>query len=110
MPITVTLAFVAGFFAGNGLPYFVQGSLGEGRNPSPLPDHPMVSVATGCGAFVIAGIAWSLAHSPAHPLAAGLAGAAGVLAVGLIHARTWRDPDPWGKRTRRTQAANRPAS
>ncbi|GAA2640255.1 hypothetical protein GCM10010399_87230 [Dactylosporangium fulvum] len=34
---------------------------------------------------------------------AGWAAAAGVLVVGLIHARTWDDPDPWGKRTARAR-------
>ncbi|GAA2395828.1 hypothetical protein [Dactylosporangium salmoneum] len=100
MPLTVLLALVAGFFAGNGLPYFLQGSLGEGRNPSPFPDHPAVSVATGLGCFLIAGAAWHFADVPAHPWPGRLAAALGLLIVGLIHARTWRDPDPWGKRTR----------
>lgn len=99
MLLTVALAFVAAFFAGNGLPYFLQGSLGEGRNPSPFPDRPMVSVATGVAAFAIAGVAWSFAHVPDHPAAGWPAAAAGLLAVGLIHARGWRDPNPWGKRT-----------
>jgi hypothetical protein len=98
MPLTVLLAFVAGFFAGNGLPYYLQGSVGEGRNPSPFPDRPAISVATGWGAFVIAGVAWAYADVPAHPLPGWPAAAAGVLAVGLIHARTWRDPNPWNKR------------
>jgi hypothetical protein len=99
MLLTVFLALVAGFFAGNGLPYYLQGSLGEGRNPSPLPDRPAVSVAVGLGAFVIAGVAWAFADVPAHPGPGWGAAAAGLLAVGLTHARTWRDPNPWGKRT-----------
>ena len=101
MILTLFLALTAGFFAGNGVPYFVQGSLGEGRNPSPFPDHPAASVATGVVAFAVAGTAWSFADASAHAGAAWVAAATGVLAVGLIHARTWRDPDPWGKRTRR---------
>jgi hypothetical protein len=100
VPITVLLAFVAGFFAGNGLPYYVQGSLGEGRNPSPFPDRPAVAVVTGVGCFLIAGTAWAFAHVAARPGPGWLATAAGVLAVGLVHARTWRDADPWGKRSR----------
>ena len=99
MVITVVLAFVAGFFAGNGLPYYLQGSIGEGRNPSPFRDIPVVSVVTGWGGFVIAGVAWAFAGVGGHPLPGWIAAAAGVLAVGLIHARNWRDPNPWGKRT-----------
>ncbi|GGM08807.1 hypothetical protein ACFFX1_01695 [Dactylosporangium sucinum] len=100
MLLSAVLGFVAGFFAGNGLPYYLQGSTGNGHNPSPFRDSPAVSVATGWGAFMIAGAAWWHADAAHHPLPAWLAAAAGVLAVGLIHSRTWRDPDPWGKRTR----------
>jgi hypothetical protein len=99
MLITGVLAFVAAFFAGNGLPYYVQGSTGEGRNPAPFPDSAAVSVLVGWGAFVIAAVAWSFAHVDRHPLAGYPAAALGLLLVGLIHTRTWRDPNPWGKRT-----------
>ncbi|MGI5243695.1 hypothetical protein [Dactylosporangium sp. CA-139066] len=100
MPLTVLLALVAGLFAGNGLPYYLRGSIGEGRNPSPFPDRPAVAVASGVACFLIAGTAWAFAGVGAHPLAGWLATAAGVLVVGLIHARTWRAANPWGKRTR----------
>ncbi|MFI5909413.1 hypothetical protein [Dactylosporangium sp. NPDC051541] len=102
MFITVLLALVAGFFAGNGLPYYVQGSLGEGRNPSPFPDRPYVNVLVGLLAFIIAGTAWSFANVQAHPAPAWLSAAAGLLVVALIHTRTWRDENPWGKRTARS--------
>ncbi|WP_433059261.1 hypothetical protein [Dactylosporangium sp. CS-033363] len=102
---TVLLSLVAGFFAGNGLPYYLQGSCGEGRNPSPFPDRPSVSVLVGVVAFAVAAVAWHFAEVDAHPWPALLAAGAGVLAVGLIHARTWRDPNPWGKRA--AQAAGR---
>ena len=105
MPLTVLLAFAAGFFAGNGLPYYLQGSLGEGRNPSPFPDRPAVAVVTGVGCFLIAGAAWAFADVATHPLAGWLAAGAGVLAVGLTHARTWRRADSWGKRSRPASAA-----
>jgi hypothetical protein len=101
--ITVVLAFVAGFFAGNGLPYYAQGSVGYGRNPGPFPDSPMVSVLGGWGAFVVAAVALNFAHVGAHPLPGCAAAALGVLAVGLIHTRTWRSPNPWGKRTVRQE-------
>jgi hypothetical protein len=99
--ITALLALVAGFFAGNGLPYYVQGSLGEGRNPSPFPDRPHVSVLVGMFAFAIAGLAWWFADAPAHPVAAWPSAGVGLLLVALIHTRTWRDENPWGKRTAR---------
>ncbi|GAA5189786.1 hypothetical protein GCM10023322_43270 [Rugosimonospora acidiphila] len=100
---TVTLALVAGFFVGNGLPYYVSGSTGDGRHPGPFPDSPVVSVLSGWGAFVIAAVAWSYAHVGDHPLPGYAAAALGVLAVGLIHTRTWRSPNPWGKRVARQE-------
>ena len=98
MLITVALGFVAGFFLGNGLPYYTQGSTGEGRNPGPFPDSPVVSVFSGWGAFVVAAIAWNFAQVSGHPLSSYTAAALGVLAVGLVHTRTWRSANPWGKR------------
>jgi hypothetical protein len=100
MLTTIGLAFVAGFFLGNGVPYYAEGSTGEGRHPGPFPDRPWVSVLAGCGAFTIAAIAWHFAGSGGHPFPAYGAALLGLLAVALIHTRTWRDPNPWGKRTR----------
>jgi hypothetical protein len=101
MLITIGLAFVAGFFAGNGLPYYAQGSTGDGRHPGPFRDSPMVSVFTGWAGLVIAAVAWSFADVNNHPFPGYAAAALGVLLVGLIHTRTWRSPNPWGKRTAR---------
>jgi hypothetical protein len=98
MLVTVGLAFVGGFFVGNGLPYYAQGSTGDGRHPGPFPDLPIVSVLSGWGAFIIAAVAWNFAHVSNHPLPGYTAAALGVLTVGLIHTRTWRSPNPWGKR------------
>jgi hypothetical protein len=108
MVTTVCLAFVAGFFLGNGLPYYVQGSTGDGKHPAPFPDSPAVSVLVGCLAFAVAAVAWRFAHAGQHPIPAYAAGLAGLLAVALIHTRTWRDPDPWGKRSRRATRAPGP--
>lgn len=105
MLLTIGLAFVAGFFAGNGLPYYVMGSTGDGRHPGPFPDSPAVAVAVGWSAFVVAAVAWRFADVGDHPFPGWAAAAAGVLAVGLIHTRTWRRTNPWGKRT-----ASAPAS
>ncbi|PZF80171.1 hypothetical protein [Jiangella anatolica] len=97
MILTVLLAFVAGFFAGNGLPYYVEGSTGRTTNPSPFGDGAVVNVVTGWGGLVIAGFAWYFADVPEHPWPGWIAAALGVLAVGLIHARLWRG-DVWGRR------------
>jgi len=99
MLTTVGLAFVAGFFLGNGLPYYAQGSTGDGRHPGPLKDSPAVAVLIGCVAFAVAAVAWGFAHPGEHPVPAYAAALAGLLAVALIHTHTWRRPDPWGKRT-----------
>lgn len=104
--MTVFLAFVAGFFAGNGLPYFLAGSTGEGGNPAPFGDSAVVNVVVGWTAiFVIAAACWHFARVSDHPLPGYSAAAAGVLVVGLIHARVWRN-NPWSwRRKRRTDAS-----
>jgi hypothetical protein len=63
---TVVLSFIAGFFGGNGLPYYVAGSTGEATNPSPFPDAPIVNVLTGCAGMAIAGACWTAADVSAH--------------------------------------------
>lgn len=47
MFLTIALAAVGGFMVGNGLPYYLEGSAGRGRNPSPFPDRPWVAVLVG---------------------------------------------------------------
>jgi hypothetical protein len=98
MVLTIALAFVAGFFAGNGLPYYTEGSAGRGVNPSPFPDSSVVNVIVGSTALLIAGVAAYVADIPARPVPGVIAAAAGWLTVGLIHARNWQ-ANPWRKRT-----------
>ena len=98
MPLAIVLGFVAGFFLGNGIPYYIGGSTGSGVSPSPFPQTPTVNVAVGWIALVIGAVAWSFAGADAHPLPAYAAGAAGFLVVGLIHARSWGS-DPWHRRS-----------
>ncbi len=94
--MTILLAFISGFCAGNGLPYFMAGSTGDGRNPAPFGDSAVVNVVVGWVMFVVAGVCWHFAGVSAHPLPGYAAAAAGVLAVGLVHARLWRNnPWPW---------------
>ncbi|TDC50803.1 hypothetical protein E1212_13705 [Jiangella ureilytica] len=99
MIVTVLLAFVAGFFAGNGLPYYVEGSTGRTTNPSPFGEGAVVNVLTGWAGLVVAGLAWYFADVSNHPWPGWTAAALGVLTVGLVHARMWQ-ADPWGRRGR----------
>jgi hypothetical protein len=96
MATTILLAFVAGFCGGNGIPYYVAGSTGDGRSAGPFPESAATNVLSGWLMLVAAVVCWHFAHVAGHPLA-GYAGAAvGVLAVGLIHSHTWRNnPWPW---------------
>jgi hypothetical protein len=97
MLVTIVLALVAGFFAGNGLPYYVAGSTGDGMNPSPFPDRPRVNVLVGCAAVAIGAVAWAFTDTTSHPIAAYSSAGLGALAVGLIHSGNWRT-NPWRKR------------
>jgi len=94
MLTTIGLAFVAGFFLGNGMPYYVQGSTGDGRHPGPFRDGPAVSVLIGCIAFAIAAAAWAFAHPSDHLVPAYTAALAGPLRVALIHTRNLAQPQP----------------
>ncbi|GAA5125776.1 hypothetical protein [Pseudonocardia adelaidensis] len=93
MMTTVLLALAAGFCAGNGLPYYNLGSTG-GLNPTPFGESAVVNVVVGWVMFVVAAICWQFADVAAHPMPGYAAAAAGVLVVGLIHARNWRN-NPW---------------
>ncbi|WP_345606774.1 hypothetical protein [Pseudonocardia adelaidensis] len=107
---TVLLAFAAGFCAGNGLPYFVAGSTGDGGNPGPFGESAVLNVVVGSAMFVVAMICWQFAVVPADPMPGYAAAAAGVLVVGLIHARNWRNnPWPWRK-TKASPEGDQPAS
>jgi len=96
MLLTIAVCFTAGFFGGNGLPYYVAGSTGNARNPSPFHNSPFVNVIVGCAAMALGRVLWSLANVQGHEAAAWISGFAGILVVGLIHARTWRK-NPWKK-------------
>ena len=96
MAATIVLAFLAGFCGGNGLPYFVAGSHGDGRNAGPFGDSAAGNVLVGWLMLVGAALLGHVAHVPRHPVEGWAAAAVGVLAVGLIHSRTWRhNPWPW---------------
>ncbi|TDE11780.1 hypothetical protein [Jiangella asiatica] len=103
MLLTTLLAFVAGFFAGNGLPYYMEGSTGRTTNPSPFGHGATINVVIGWFGLVIAGVAWYFADVAEHPEAGWSAAALGVLAVGLVHARNWQT-DPWRRQHTRPAA------
>jgi hypothetical protein len=89
MVLTVVFGLLAGFFAGNGLPYYAEGSAGRHGNPSPFSKSSVANVIIGWAAFVLAAVFWWLAQVPNNPLAGWISIAIGVLVVGLIHARNW---------------------
>jgi hypothetical protein len=95
MITTVLLAYVAGFFAGNDPPLLPTGSVGQ-TNHTPFGQSATVNVTVGCVAFAIAAICWHFANTPAHPLPADAAALAGLLTVGVIHARGWHN-NPWAR-------------
>lgn len=92
MVLAIVLGFVAGFFAGNGLPYFVTGSFGWPHRFL-LGHSAVANVVAGTVALAIAATSGYFVDWHHHPLAGGAAALVGALAVGLIHARVWA-PNP----------------
>lgn len=93
MPTAIVLGFVTGFFAGNGLPYFVTGSFGW-QHRFLLGRSAVANVIAGTAALAIAALSAYFTDWHAHPLVAGTAATLGVLAVGLIHVRVWPSGSP----------------
>lgn len=89
MILSIAFGFVAGFFVGNGLPYYVHGSFGE-EHRFLLGRSPVANVLAGCGAMTIGALAWIAIHDDGHTGPALCAVLVGVLVVGLIHARVWK--------------------
>jgi hypothetical protein len=56
--------------------------------------------------FVIAGVSWKLARADEAPLLAYAAAGAGVLGVGILHSRLWRN-DPWARRAKGARLSHR---
>ncbi|MER6121275.1 hypothetical protein ABT173_00950 [Streptomyces sp. NPDC001795] len=96
---TLVLGFAAGFCAGNGLPYYVAGSTGESTSPGPFRPSALTNVAVGRLLLVAAAVCRHFTDTEAHALPTYAAASAGVLLVGLVHARLWRT-DPWGSARR----------
>src|SRR5690348_7988987 len=94
MILTGILAVFAGFMAGNGLPYYLTGHFGQ-EHRMPFGKSPTGNVIAGWVAFLIAGIAWYFVNARDYPLLAYPGAAAGLLIVGLIHARVWQGNPPF---------------
>jgi hypothetical protein len=81
----IVLGFLAGVFAGNGVPHFVKGIVKESY-PCALGNGPVPNLLGGWACFVIAGVCIFFAFPTATPGILWIAGAVGVLAIGLFHA------------------------
>jgi len=86
---SILLGFVAGFFAGNGLPYFITGSFAQ-EHQFLLGKSAYTNILAGVVAFAIAALSWHFADLKDHRMAVCASAFLGVVAVGLIHARVWQ--------------------
>ncbi len=89
MAASILLGFVAGFFAGNGLPYFVTGSFAREHKLLLGGKSAYANVLAGVVLFAIAALSWHFADVRDHPIAVYMSALLGAMAVGLIHARDW---------------------
>lgn len=86
MTSTVALCFIAGVLAANGTPHFVKGITKE-PFPAAFSPAPLPNLIGGWAMYVLAALLLMWAHVARHPLAALIAGALGVLAMGIFHAQ-----------------------
>ncbi len=89
MIVSILLGFVAGFFAGNGLPYFITGSFAKEHQLLLGGKSAYANVVAGVILFAIAALGWHFADVKDHPAAVYISTLLVVLVVGLIHARDW---------------------
>ena len=82
----IVLAFLAGLMGTNGIPHFVQGITAR-EYPNLTGNSATNNAVGGLAAFAIAGSLIALAHVGDHRLAAVIAGALGVVAMTIFHAR-----------------------
>lgn len=82
---TAVLTFIAGAFAGNAVPHFVKGITRE-RFTTVFGASPVVNFVAGWAGLVVAALLLHAAQVDAHASAAAIAGAFGVLVMGLFHA------------------------
>lgn len=91
---TVIFSFLAGLWLGNGIPHFVRGVTRK-NYPSIFGNAPIPNLIAGWMAIVTTPLFVYWAHPSEHPLVAWIAGAIGVLAIGLFHA----GPGAFGKKS-----------
>ena len=89
MVAAILLGFAAGFFAGNGLPYFITGGFAKEHQLLLGGKSAYANVIVGVILFAIAAFSWHFADIKDHSIAVHISALLGVLAVGLIHARNW---------------------
>jgi hypothetical protein len=82
----IVLAFLAGLMGTNGIPHFVSGITAR-EYPNLTGNSATNNAVGGLAAFAIAGVLLVLAHAARHPWAALSAGALGVVAMTVFHAR-----------------------
>jgi hypothetical protein len=82
----IVLTFLAGLMGTNGIPHFVQGITGR-EFPNVTGNSATNNAVGGLAAFGIAAVLLAVAHLGDHPWAALIAGALGVLAMTIFHAR-----------------------
>jgi hypothetical protein len=85
MLATMILGFFAGVVGGNSIPHFVKGITKE-PYPNLLGNSPVVNLVAGWTGFVITALLVYGADVGRHPVWAFVAGALGVLLIGLFHA------------------------
>ncbi|MEV8435967.1 hypothetical protein AB0425_01205 [Actinosynnema sp. NPDC051121] len=81
----IVLSFLAGVMAANATPHFVRG-ITKRPFPTPFGPSPVVNFVAGWAMYVLAALLAVWAEVTRHPVAAGVAGALGVLVMGLFHA------------------------
>jgi hypothetical protein len=82
---TITLSFLGGLVAGNGLPHFIRG-ITKRPYPSALGNGPLPNLIAGWLGLVLGTALLWWSNIPAHPTAAFAATATGLLLIGLFHA------------------------
>lgn len=85
MPQVIVLSFFAGLMGANGIPHFVSG-ITRREYPNLTGNSAVRNVIAGWAALVIAALLGYWADMARHPLAASVAVALGVLAMGVFHA------------------------
>lgn len=85
MASTIALCFIAGVLAANATPHFVKGITKE-PFPTPFSPAPLPNLIGGWARYVLAALLLMWANAGRHPLAALIAGALGVLLMGIFHA------------------------